>query len=73
MLSPSLPSLLRPPHTVTALTTTTGTLSTNMLLPTPSPRTYPQVLITEEMDGMTIRLPAFTRNFYVDGHVPVPH
>mmetsp|Transcript_24802 Transcript_24802/g.35571 ORF Transcript_24802/g.35571 Transcript_24802/m.35571 type:complete len:187 (-) Transcript_24802:170-730(-) len=32
-----------------------------------------QVEVTESMDGEVIRLPAATRNFYVDGHLPKPH
>mmetsp|Transcript_12518 Transcript_12518/g.37634 ORF Transcript_12518/g.37634 Transcript_12518/m.37634 type:complete len:156 (-) Transcript_12518:120-587(-) len=32
-----------------------------------------QVKITEDMEGMVVTLPAATRNFYVDGHVPQPH
>ena len=32
-----------------------------------------QVLVTEEMAGFEFKLPAATRNFYVDGHVPQPH
>jgi ferredoxin len=32
-----------------------------------------QVEITEAMDGMVVEMPKMTRNFYVDGHVPVPH
>lgn len=32
-----------------------------------------QVKVTEEMNQMVVRLPAATRNFYVDGHVPQPH
>ncbi|CAM9400579.1 unnamed protein product [Discosporangium mesarthrocarpum] len=32
-----------------------------------------QVIVTPDMDGIMIRLPAATRNFYVDGHVPQPH
>lgn len=32
-----------------------------------------QVKISKEMDGQRISLPAATRNFYVDGHVPQPH
>lgn len=32
-----------------------------------------QVIVTDEMDGMEIEIPAATRNFYVDGHVPKPH
>jgi ferredoxin len=32
-----------------------------------------QVEITEGMDGSVFRIPAATRNMYVDGHVPKPH
>ena len=32
-----------------------------------------QVVLTEGMDGVEFRIPAATRNFYVDGHVPKPH
>lgn len=32
-----------------------------------------QIVLTREMDGMVLRLPHATRNFYVDGHVPKPH
>lgn len=32
-----------------------------------------QITVTEEMDGLTVEIPKATRNFYVDGHVPVPH
>ena len=32
-----------------------------------------QVTVTAEMEGTRIVLPKFTRNFYVDGHVPQPH
>ena len=32
-----------------------------------------QVEVTESMDGEIILLPAATRNFYVDGHLPKPH
>ena len=32
-----------------------------------------QVNVTTEMDGMVVQMPAATRNFYVDGHVPKPH
>ncbi|VWU52598.1 adrenodoxin-type ferredoxin, putative [Hepatocystis sp. ex Piliocolobus tephrosceles] len=32
-----------------------------------------QVKLTKELDGMEIRLPPMTRNFYVDGYVPTPH
>ena len=40
---------------------------------TPSSRLGCQIELTEEMEGMKIRLPKATRNFYVDGHVPEPH
>ncbi|XP_067006788.1 adrenodoxin-like protein 1, mitochondrial [Anabrus simplex] len=32
-----------------------------------------QILLTKELDGMELELPAATRNFYVDGHKPKPH
>ncbi len=32
-----------------------------------------QIILTKELDGVVIRLPAATRNFYVDGHQPKPH
>jgi ferredoxin-2, mitochondrial len=32
-----------------------------------------QVIVEECMSGMKVTLPAATRNFYVDGHVPQPH
>lgn len=32
-----------------------------------------QVMVTEAMEGMKVKLPSATRNFYVDGHVPKPH
>jgi len=32
-----------------------------------------QIMVTNEMDGIKIEVPPMTRNFYVDGHVPVPH
>lgn len=32
-----------------------------------------QVMVTEEMDGLVVDVPAATRNFYVDGHIPQPH
>jgi ferredoxin-2, mitochondrial len=40
---------------------------------TASSRLGCQVVVTPDMDGITVQLPAATRNFYVDGHVPVPH
>jgi len=32
-----------------------------------------QIVLTEEMGGLVLRLPRATANFYVDGHVPQPH
>ncbi|XP_014219606.1 adrenodoxin-like protein, mitochondrial [Copidosoma floridanum] len=32
-----------------------------------------QVILTRELDGIELRLPQITRNFYVDGHTPAPH
>eukprot|EP00879_Flechtneria_rotunda_P023544 GHRR01024907.1.p1 GENE.GHRR01024907.1~~GHRR01024907.1.p1 ORF type:complete len:186 (+),score=52.32 GHRR01024907.1:519-1076(+) len=32
-----------------------------------------QLIATKELDGLRVRIPAATRNFYVDGHVPKPH
>ncbi|GMI21060.1 hypothetical protein TrCOL_g4506 [Triparma columacea] len=39
----------------------------------PTSRLGCQVTLTEEMDGVEVRIPQATRNFYVDGHVPQPH
>lgn len=32
-----------------------------------------QIILAQELDGMTLRLPRATKNFYVDGHKPEPH
>ena len=32
-----------------------------------------QIILSKELDGMHVTLPAYSRNFYVDGHVPEPH
>merc|ERR1711865_6292 len=32
-----------------------------------------QIVLTPKLEGLRVQLPAATRNFYVDGHVPVPH
>ncbi|EGD73126.1 MFDX2 protein [Salpingoeca rosetta] len=32
-----------------------------------------QIILTKELEGMVLELPEYTRNFYVDGHVPEPH
>jgi len=40
---------------------------------TPTSRLGCQVLITPQLDGITITLPKATRNFAVDGHFNKPH
>jgi ferredoxin len=40
---------------------------------TPTSRLGCQINLVKGMDGSTISLPKFSRNFYVDGHVPQPH
>lgn len=32
-----------------------------------------QIILTKELDGLVVRLPSATRNFYVDGHKPSHH
>ncbi len=32
-----------------------------------------QVILTKELEGIELRLPRATKNFYVDGHKPQPH
>jgi ferredoxin-2, mitochondrial len=32
-----------------------------------------QVIAAKELDGLKVKLPSATRNFYVDGHKPKPH
>lgn len=32
-----------------------------------------QIIVREDMEGVELEMPKATRNFYVDGHVPVPH
>ena len=32
-----------------------------------------QLILSPELDGIVIRLPRATKNFYVDGHKPQPH
>ena len=32
-----------------------------------------QIILAKELEGMEIKLPKATRNFYVDGHTPKPH
>ena len=40
---------------------------------TPTSRLGCQMILTPDLEGLRVHLPAATRNFYVDGHVPVPH
>lgn len=39
----------------------------------PNSRLGCQIILSHDLEGATFRLPAVTRNFYVDGHVPQPH
>lgn len=39
----------------------------------PTSRLGCQIILKPELEGMVVSLPKFTRNFYVDGHVPEPH
>ncbi|KAF4517590.1 hypothetical protein B566_EDAN008579 [Ephemera danica] len=32
-----------------------------------------QIILTKDLEGLEVQLPAATRNFYVDGHKPKPH
>ncbi|KAF5832066.1 2Fe-2S ferredoxin-type domain-containing protein [Dunaliella salina] len=32
-----------------------------------------QIIAAKELDGLRVRIPSATRNFYVDGHKPKPH
>ena len=32
-----------------------------------------QIVLTKELNGIKVKLPQATRNFYVDGHKPKPH
>ncbi|ESN90006.1 hypothetical protein HELRODRAFT_186231 [Helobdella robusta] len=32
-----------------------------------------QITLTKELEGIELKLPKMTRNFYVDGHTPQPH
>ena len=32
-----------------------------------------QIILTPSIDGIVVRLPRATKNFYVDGHKPTPH
>ncbi|EOD04501.1 ferredoxin [Emiliania huxleyi CCMP1516] len=40
---------------------------------TASSRLGCQIVLSKELEGMEITLPAYSKNFYVDGHVPEPH
>eukprot|EP01060_Flectonema_neradi_P004559 TRINITY_DN1296_c0_g3_i2.p1 TRINITY_DN1296_c0_g3~~TRINITY_DN1296_c0_g3_i2.p1 ORF type:complete len:140 (+),score=15.09 TRINITY_DN1296_c0_g3_i2:51-470(+) len=39
----------------------------------PTSRLGCQIKMTEELDGLTVDVPRYTRNMYVDGHVPHHH
>ena len=32
-----------------------------------------QIILSKELEGMEVTLPAYSRNYYVDGHIPEPH
>ena len=32
-----------------------------------------QIILSKELEGLEVTLPAYSRNYYVDGHVPEPH
>ena len=40
---------------------------------TPTSRLGCQIILTEDLDGITVQLPSATRNFAVDGHFNKPH
>ena len=40
---------------------------------TPTSRLGCQIVLSKELSGMEVTLPAYSRNYYVDGHVPEPH
>lgn len=40
---------------------------------TPTSRLGCQIILSKELEGMVVTLPAYSRNYYVDGHVPEPH
>jgi len=40
---------------------------------TASSRLGCQIVLSKDLEGMEITLPAYSKNFYVDGHVPEPH
>lgn len=39
----------------------------------PNSRLGCQIILSHKLEGMVLKLPSITRNFYVDGHVPQPH
>ena len=39
----------------------------------PNSRLGCQIILSKDIDGITLRLPRATKNFYVDGHKPQPH
>ena len=40
---------------------------------TPTSRLGCQIILSKALEGMQVTLPAYSRNYYVDGHVPEPH
>ena len=40
---------------------------------TPQSRLGCQIILSKQHEGMEVTLPAYSKNFYVDGHVPEPH
>ena len=32
-----------------------------------------QIILSKELEGLEVTLPAYSKNMYVDGHVPEPH
>ena len=39
----------------------------------PNSRLSCQIILGKDLEGIVVRIPKITRNFYVDGHVPEPH
>ena len=85
---PSHPSLPSPPIHFSLLSSPlylsfpSPPLHLSLPLPSLSPLTTPlphmpdagcQIILTKELDGLVLRLPRATRNFYVDGHTPQAH
>ncbi|GAB5370238.1 hypothetical protein AAMO2058_001475100 [Amorphochlora amoebiformis] len=32
-----------------------------------------QIILSKDLEGMVVKLPPYSKNFYVDGHIPQPH